>query len=133
MLWITGSTWHVIEYNATTGAVIQKRTGQGSSNDRYNVPGCVLILPDCFSKVPGRVAKHGQFTVLRTVCLMGSTSPAQLIWCSKVYYHTRDRNYLLTARRLAAYFLDNLPDDYVVPWYVFLMWVHLLFHWFESC
>ena len=28
-----GSTWHVVEYNATTGLVIEKRTAQGYSND----------------------------------------------------------------------------------------------------
>ncbi|KIY50965.1 d-4,5 unsaturated-glucuronyl hydrolase-like protein [Fistulina hepatica ATCC 64428] len=28
-----GSTWHVVEYNSTTGAVIRKRTAQGYSNN----------------------------------------------------------------------------------------------------
>lgn len=31
---ILGSTWHVIEYNSTTGAVIKKRTAQGFSDSR---------------------------------------------------------------------------------------------------
>lgn len=34
-----------------------------------------------------------------------------------VYNLTGDRNYLLTARRLATYFLNTLPSDGIVPWY----------------
>ena len=33
-----------------------------------------------------------------------------------VYRHTRLVRYLVTARRMAAYFLDNIPTDGVVPW-----------------
>ena len=29
----SGSTWHVVEYNSTTGLVIKKRTAQGFSDD----------------------------------------------------------------------------------------------------
>jgi hypothetical protein len=33
-----------------------------------------------------------------------------------VYKHTKMVRYLETARRLATYFLDNLPEDGVPPW-----------------
>ena len=35
-----------------------------------------------------------------------------------VYKHTKKYDYLQTARRIAKYFITNLPDDGVVPWYV---------------
>ena len=34
----------------------------------------------------------------------------------EVYRRTRLERYLITARRMAAYFLDNIPADGVVPW-----------------
>lgn len=37
-----------------------------------------------------------------------------------VYSHTKDNNYLVTARRVADYFLTNLPTDGIVPWYVII-------------
>jgi len=37
-----------------------------------------------------------------------------------VYTHTQDSKYLITARRLAEYFLNNLPKDGVVPWYIII-------------
>jgi hypothetical protein len=33
-----------------------------------------------------------------------------------VYRRTQLVRYLVTARRMAAYFLDNIPTDGVVPW-----------------
>lgn len=33
-----------------------------------------------------------------------------------VYRRTRLMRYLITARRMAAYFLDNIPADGIVPW-----------------
>ncbi|KAG6845712.1 hypothetical protein H0H87_004978 [Tephrocybe sp. NHM501043] len=77
-----GSTWHVIEYNTTTGDVIRKRTGQGYSDD--------------------------------------STWSRGQAWgiygFSNMYTLTQKVDYLETARRLAEYFLDNLPSDEIVPW-----------------
>ncbi|KAF9484890.1 glycoside hydrolase family 88 protein [Pholiota conissans] len=77
-----GSTWHVIEYNSTTGAVIKKRTAQGYADN--------------------------------------STWSRGQAWgiygFANMYKRTNDTNYLSTARRLATYFLDNLPSDGIVPW-----------------
>ncbi len=33
-----------------------------------------------------------------------------------VYFHTQEPRYLDTARRLANYFIDHIPDDGIVPW-----------------
>ncbi|KAJ7684560.1 glycoside hydrolase family 88 protein [Mycena polygramma] len=77
-----GSTWHVVEYNSTTGAVIRKRTSQGFSDN--------------------------------------STWSRGQAWgiygFANMYQHTKDPNHLATARRLANYFLTNLPSDGIVPW-----------------
>ncbi|KAJ7043078.1 glycoside hydrolase family 88 protein [Mycena alexandri] len=77
-----GSTWHVVEYNSTTGVVIRKRTSQGFSDN--------------------------------------STWSRGQAWgiygFANMYSHTQDPNYLTTARRLATYFLNNLPSDGIVPW-----------------
>ena len=35
-----------------------------------------------------------------------------------VFKHTQNTSYLETSRRMADYFLDNLPEDGIVPWYV---------------
>jgi len=35
---------------------------------------------------------------------------------ANMYKHTGDPSYLLTSRRMATYFLNNLPADGVVPW-----------------
>ena|SRR5882762_5246126 len=41
---------------------------------------------------------------------------------AKVYQHTHDPKYLTTARRMAEYFVRNIPSDGIVPWYInFLM------------
>ena len=33
-----------------------------------------------------------------------------------VYKHTQKSDYLQTARRIAKYFISNIPSDGVVPW-----------------
>ena len=33
-----------------------------------------------------------------------------------VYYHTKMSDFLETSRRMASYFLDNIPEDGIVPW-----------------
>jgi len=77
-----GSTWHVVEYNSTTGVVIRKRTEQGFADN--------------------------------------STWSRGQAWgiygYANMYQFTGDENYLNTSRRLATYFLDNLPADGIVPW-----------------
>ncbi|KAJ7273074.1 glycoside hydrolase family 88 protein [Mycena rebaudengoi] len=77
-----GSTWHVIEYNSTTGGVIRKRTEQGFSD----------------SSTWSRGQAWGIYGY------------------ANMYKRTKDPKYLATARRLANYFLDNLPADGIVPW-----------------
>lgn len=60
-----GGTWHVIHYDAFTGAVTAKKTAQGFSDNRYcSVRIVALIHP--FS-VHGRVAKPGLYMVFRIV------------------------------------------------------------------
>jgi len=77
-----GSTWHVVEYNSTTGLVIRKRTAQGySDNSTWS---------------------RGQ-----AWGIYGFTN---------MFKRTGNTDYLVTARRLATYFLDNLPADGIVPW-----------------
>ncbi|KAG6919912.1 hypothetical protein DXG01_013261 [Tephrocybe rancida] len=77
-----GSTWHVVEYNSTTGAVIKKRTAQGFSD----------------SSTWSRGQAWGIYGF------------------ANMYRLTQNNDYLLTARRLAKYFLDNIPADGIVPW-----------------
>ncbi|KAJ7184363.1 glucuronyl hydrolase [Mycena filopes] len=77
-----GSTWHVVEYNSTTGSVIRKRTSQGFSD----------------SSTWSRGQAWGIYGF------------------ANMYSHIKDPNYLATARRMATYFLDNLPSDGIVPW-----------------
>jgi len=77
-----GSTWHVVEYNSTTGAVIKKRTAQGYSD----------------SSTWSRGQAWGIYGF------------------ANMFRLTKDPNYLITARRLANYFLLNIPTDGIVPW-----------------
>ncbi|PPQ67671.1 hypothetical protein CVT25_012699 [Psilocybe cyanescens] len=77
-----GSTWHVVEYNSTTGLVIKKRTAQGFSD----------------SSTWSRGQAWGIYGF------------------ANMYKFTNDTNYLETSRRLATYFLTNIPSDGIVPW-----------------
>ncbi|PBK62919.1 glucuronyl hydrolase [Armillaria solidipes] len=77
-----GSTWHVVQYTTTTGAVTDKRTSQGYSDDSTWSRGQAWAV-------------HG---------------------FANMYNWTGDSNYLVTARRAATYFLNNLPSDGIVPW-----------------
>ena len=38
-----------------------------------------------------------------------------------MHKNTKKYRYIQTARRMADYFIDNLPDDGVVPWCAFLL------------
>jgi hypothetical protein len=65
-----GSTWHVIEYNSTTGAVIKKRTAQGYSDSRSGALALIQTLELTMSlptTAPGRAAKLGVSTDSQTV------------------------------------------------------------------
>ncbi|KAF9566281.1 glycoside hydrolase family 88 protein [Agrocybe pediades] len=77
-----GGTWHVIEYNSTTGNVIKKRTAQGFSDN--------------------------------------STWSRGQAWgiygFANMHRLTNKTEYLDTSRRLATYFLNNIPSDGIVPW-----------------
>ncbi|EKM55948.1 glycoside hydrolase family 88 protein [Phanerochaete carnosa HHB-10118-sp] len=77
-----GSSFHVVEYNATTGVVVSKFTAQGYANN--------------------------------------STWSRGQAWgiygFANMFKHTQNTSYLETSRRMAAYFINNLPDDGVVPW-----------------
>ncbi|KAI9452982.1 d-4,5 unsaturated-glucuronyl hydrolase-like protein [Lactarius psammicola] len=77
-----GSSFHVVDYNATTGAVIAQRTAQGYSN----------------SSTWSRGQAWG------------------LYGFANMYRRTRLMRYLITARRMAGYFLDNIPADGIIPW-----------------
>ncbi|KAH6918980.1 glucuronyl hydrolase [Coprinopsis sp. MPI-PUGE-AT-0042] len=77
-----GGSWHVIDYNTTTGAVIGKRTAQGYSDS-------------------------STWTRGQSWGIYGFANMHRL---------TGDARYLDTAKRMATYFLNNLPPDGVVPW-----------------
>ncbi|KAF8652756.1 hypothetical protein AX16_004252 [Volvariella volvacea WC 439] len=77
-----GGTWHVIEYNATTGGVIRKRTAQGYAD----------------SSTWSRGQAWG------------------LYGYANMYRLAKFSRYLDTARRLANFFLVNIPADGIVPW-----------------
>ncbi len=74
-----GSTYHIVVYNPTTGAVSYKTTAQGYSTESAWSRGQAWAL-------------HG-FTM--------------------AYRETGEPNFLETARKVADYFVDNLPEDYV--------------------
>ncbi|KAH7927061.1 glycoside hydrolase family 88 protein [Leucogyrophana mollusca] len=77
-----GSSFHVVEYNATTGDVIARVTAQGYANN--------------------------------------STWSRGQAWgvygFANMYMHTQEMDFLETSRRMATYFLDNLPADGITPW-----------------
>ncbi|KAI9433843.1 d-4,5 unsaturated-glucuronyl hydrolase-like protein [Lactarius indigo] len=77
-----GSSFHVVDYNATTGSVIAQRTAQGYSN----------------SSTWSRGQAWGIYGF------------------ANMYRRTRLERYLVTARRMAGYFLDSIPADGIVPW-----------------
>ncbi|KAJ7168322.1 glycoside hydrolase family 88 protein [Mycena crocata] len=96
-----GSTWHVVEYNSTTGNVIRKRTSQGfADNSTWS-----------------RGQAWGVYGFANSIVSRYSPSGAELTSSPKpVYKRTKDPKYLATARRMAKYFLNNMPSDGIVPW-----------------
>lgn len=77
-----GSSFHVVDYNATTGTVTSRHTAQGYSD----------------SSTWSRGQAWGIYGF------------------ANMYRRTRLERYLDTARRMAEYFLDNIPADGIVPW-----------------
>ncbi|KAH9934963.1 d-4,5 unsaturated-glucuronyl hydrolase-like protein [Fomitopsis serialis] len=85
-----GSSFHVVEYNATSGDVIARFTAQGYSN----------------SSTWSRGQAWGIYGFANSTAIDAPT----------VYMHTHIFDYLETSRHMASYFLAHLPDDGVVPW-----------------
>ncbi|KAI0061989.1 d-4,5 unsaturated-glucuronyl hydrolase-like protein [Artomyces pyxidatus] len=77
-----GSSFHVVDYNSTTGIVIDQRTSQGYSN----------------SSTWSRGQAWGIYGF------------------ANMYKNVGLQRHLDTARRMAAYFIDHMPSDGIVPW-----------------
>ncbi|MDQ3098132.1 MAG: glycoside hydrolase family 88 protein [bacterium] len=77
-----GGTYHVVDYNQTTGAVIRQYTHQGYS--------------DTSTWSRGQAWAIYGFTM--------------------AYRETLDERFLITARKVADYYLIRLPTDFVPPW-----------------
>ncbi|KAK2460626.1 hypothetical protein APHAL10511_007096 [Amanita phalloides] len=93
-----GSTWHVVEYNVYTGAVIRKRTAQGySDNSTWS---------------------RGQaWAIYGFANSLSVSDPASAFnGAIAVYRNTGDSRYLETAHKAAHYFLSNIPKDGIIPW-----------------
>ncbi|KAI0061992.1 d-4,5 unsaturated-glucuronyl hydrolase-like protein [Artomyces pyxidatus] len=84
-----GSSFHLVDYNATTGRVIDKRTTEGFSNTstwtRGHAFGTNGFLWDD-------------------------------IHACAVYKRTGLPRYLDTARRMATFFVEHIPADGILPW-----------------
>ncbi|KAI0255273.1 d-4,5 unsaturated-glucuronyl hydrolase-like protein [Lactifluus subvellereus] len=96
-----GSSFQVVDYNATTGAVIDRRTVQGYSNSSTWSRGQAWGIYG-FANSAQLKALHSTHSKLLTGCT--------------VYRRTRLVRYLYTARRMARYFLNNIPADGIIPW-----------------
>ncbi|KAI0792824.1 glycoside hydrolase family 88 protein [Abortiporus biennis] len=77
-----GSSFHVVDYNSTTGQVISRHTSQGYSD----------------SSTWSRGQAWGIYGF------------------ANMFNHTQIPDYLDTSRKMAAYFMNNLPSNGVVPW-----------------
>lgn len=83
-----GSSFHVVEYNSSTGVVISKHTAQGFSDTSTWARGQAWAL-------------YGFAMAYREAASANQTDAA---------------NYLATAKAAAGYFLDNLPTDGMPKW-----------------
>ena len=79
---VNGSTYQIVDYNPTTGAIVKKETHQGYTDESTWSRGQAWGL-------------YG-FTM--------------------TYRETGDIRFLETAQKIADYFIDNLPGDYVPYW-----------------
>ncbi|OJT11143.1 Unsaturated glucuronyl hydrolase, partial [Trametes pubescens] len=77
-----GGSYHVVDYNSTTGAVFRQRTSQGYADN--------------------------------------STWSRGEAWgiygFANMFKHTRQFDYLQTARKMAKYWITNTPSDGIIPW-----------------
>ena len=92
-----GSSFHVVEYNATRRRVIKQVTAQGySDNSTWNRGQAWGI--------------HG---------LANGAFLGLLLWGNQFFAYclrVPKMSYLETSRKMASYFLDNIPPDDIVPW-----------------
>ncbi|ELU41819.1 d-4,5 unsaturated -glucuronyl hydrolase-like protein [Rhizoctonia solani AG-1 IA] len=92
------STYHVVNYNQTTGAVIWQRTAQGYADNRT----------------------RGQAWGIHGFATSKDVKATKVMWHTDeflpVYNYTGDSNYWITSRRLAEYYLSRLPESGVPPW-----------------
>jgi len=102
ILVLPGSTWHVVDYNETTGRVIRKRTAQGYSDNSTWARGQAWAIYG--------FANSEAIEIHFYLHLVTMTS-------YEVYRLTATAEYLETARRLATYFVNNLPQGGIVPWF----------------
>lgn len=88
-----------MDYNATTGAVIKQHTSQGYAD----------------SSTWSRGQSWGIYGFANST---SSFRPCFVlsVTLDVVYKHTQNITYLETSRRMAAYFINNLPSNGVVPW-----------------
>ncbi|EPQ58555.1 d-4,5 unsaturated-glucuronyl hydrolase-like protein [Gloeophyllum trabeum ATCC 11539] len=77
-----GSSYHVVEYNSTTGDVIRRRTAQG-------------------------YADNSTWTRGQAWGIYGFAN---------MYRNTNESRYIETARRMASFYLSQVPSDGIVPW-----------------
>ncbi len=71
--------------------------------------------------VLGPAARLGAFTASRLVRLHRKPLDVMIFFLptfdlSTVYQNTNLERYLETSRRMATYFLNNIPGDGIVPW-----------------
>ena len=72
---------------------------------------------DTRTTAPGRAVNHGGSTGSRRV-RRSRVCPRIGPPILSVYNFTGIADYLDTSRRMAKYFIDNIPEDGVVPWFV---------------
>ncbi|EJD01239.1 d-4,5 unsaturated-glucuronyl hydrolase-like protein [Fomitiporia mediterranea MF3/22] len=86
-----GSSFHLVEYNQTTGSVIRRGTVQGYADNSTWSRGQSWGIY-AFAQMEKKVER-----------------PA-------VYQNTGEQHYLDTSRRMATYFVTNIPSSGIVPW-----------------
>lgn len=113
---VLGSSFHVVEYNSTTGEVIKRRTAQGYSDGRCVIsrfPASNILLT---TLVPGLEDRLGGSTGSQIVSSVRVSCLSSDLTKSAVHKNTKIPGYIDTARRMATYYLDNIPSTGLVPW-----------------
>ncbi|THH31547.1 hypothetical protein EUX98_g2642 [Antrodiella citrinella] len=96
-----GGSFHVVDYNSTTGKVIDRRTSQGYANNSTWSRGQAWGI---YGFANSSSFSCQVFTIIHM--------PR---YCA-VYKQTNLSEFLQVSRHMAAYFLDHLPKDGIVPW-----------------